>query len=129
MIMSNSTPSEGFQERRKHVRLEKNIPVKISSDEFDIVTETKNLSCAGTYCRLNKYIEPMTKLGLQLLIPYKKNNKIVTQKVTCEGVIVRIESQEGQSYYNAAIFFNDIRPKDARFIERYIHSTLSEQTS
>ncbi len=113
------TPSP---ERRKYVRLEKNIPVKISSEDFDIVTETKNLSCAGAYCRVSKYIDPMTKLSLQLLVPYKKNNKIATHKVTCQGVIVRVESRNEDEGYNTAIFFNDIRPKDAKFIDRYVQS-------
>lgn len=113
------------RERRKHRRLEKNIPVKISSDEFDVVTETKNLSCAGAYCRVNKYIDPMTKLNLQLLVPFKKNNKITTKKITCQGVIVRIESQPENEYYNAAIFFNEIQQKDAKFIEKYVHTLLA----
>ena len=95
-------------ERRKHPRLEGNIPVKICSDEFDLVTETANLSRTGSYCKVDKYIEPMTKLKIHLLIPLKKGQKIVTKKISCDGVVVRTESVPGQPYYNVAIYFSDI---------------------
>ena len=76
--MSQDKP---IQERRREPRFEGNIPVKISSTEFDLVTETKNLSRTGAYCRVNKYIEPMTKLKLHLLLPFKRSEKIITKKV------------------------------------------------
>jgi len=113
-----------IQERRNSPRFEGNIPVKISSSEFDVVTETKNLSRTGAYCRVNKYIEPMTKLRLHLLIPFKRSNKIVTKKVSCGGVIVRTESIPGNSYYNIAIYFNDIQNKDGDYISEYVSCML-----
>lgn len=112
------------KERRKHPRLSGNIPVKICSSEFDIVTETKNLSRTGVYCRVNKYIEPMTKLSLQLLLPFKRNSKIVAKKVSCRGVIVRTESIPGDDCFNIAIYFNDIQDKDAAHITDFISSTV-----
>ena len=114
-------------ERRKYPRLEKNIPVKLSSDEFDVVTETRNLSCAGAYCRVNKYFEPMTKLGIHLLLPIKRDSKIVTKKISCRGVVVRIESQAGNEYFNIAIYFNDIAKKDTKCLADYISSTLTKK--
>lgn len=114
------------EERREHPRLEGNIPVKICSNEFDIVTETKNLSRSGAYCRVNKYIEPMTKLNLHLLLPFKRNNKIITKKVSCKGVIVRTESFPGNDGFSIAIYFNDIQNKDADCIAEYISSTLGQ---
>ena len=64
-------------ERRQHPRLTGNIPVKICSDDCDLVTETKNLSRTGVFCRINKHIDPMTKLKIQLLLPFKRQNKVV----------------------------------------------------
>ena len=113
-------------ERRKHPRLQKNIPLKLRSDTFDVVTETKNLSCVGAYCRVNKYFEPMTKLEIHLLLPLKKNDKTVVQKVSCHGVVVRVESQPGHDYFHIAIFFNDIAKKDTKIIADYIKSSLGK---
>jgi len=62
-------------DRRKYPRTQGNIPVKIYSDDFDVVTETKNLSRAGVYCQVDKYIEPMTKLNIHLLLSSKKRGE------------------------------------------------------
>ena len=107
-----------IQERRKAPRLDKNIPVKICREDGDLVTETANLSRSGVYCRVEKYIEPLTKLKIHLLIPLTKNSKIVTKKVSCQGVVVRTETVNDK--YNVAIFFNDITQRDAETIAEYI---------
>lgn len=112
------------QDRRRHLRLQSNVPLKISGAEFDVVTETKNISCSGAYCRVNKYLEPMTKLKINLLLPIKKQNKIVTKKITCQGVIVRCESTPADQSYNIAIYFNDIQQKDINILNDYINSVL-----
>ncbi len=80
------------QERREHPRLTSNIPVKLFCGDRDTVTETKNVSRTGAYCQVNKYIEPMTKLKVCLLLPFKRNGKVITKKVLCAGVVVRAES-------------------------------------
>ncbi len=116
-----------FQERRRYPRLKKNIPVKICGDEFDIVTDTYNLSCVGAYCRVNKYIEPMTKLKIHLLLPLKRRNKVMTKKVSCQGVVVRTESQSGNDYFNIAIYFNEIQQKDIKNISDYVNTSIADK--
>jgi hypothetical protein len=118
-----------FPERRQHPRLEGNIPVKICSDDFDIVTETGNLSRTGSYCKVDKYIEPMTKLKIHLLIPLKRGQKIVTKKISCDGVVVRTESVPGQPFYNVAVYFSDIHSKDADYIAEYVKTALTHKES
>ena len=118
------TQHKDGSERRQHPRLAGNIPVKISSDDFDIVTETKNLSRTGVYCRVNKYIEPMTKLKIHLLLPFKRNDKIITKKVSCNAVIVRTESIPGENSFNIAVYFNDIPSRGAEAIAEYVAATL-----
>ena len=113
-------------ERRQHPRLQKNIPLKISSADFDVVTETKNLSCRGAYCQVNRPLDIMTKLKIHLLIPLIKGHKVVTKKITCQGVVVRTEPQAKKGYYNTAIYFNDIQAKDAKSITEYVQSALKQ---
>ncbi len=114
------------RERRKPPRIEKTVPLKLSSEEFDVVTETKNLSCAGAYCRVNKYFEPMSKLEVHLLLPFKKGEKTTIKRVSCKGVVVRVDSQPGNEYFNVAIFFNDIDKKNTKNLAEYINSALSK---
>ena len=111
-------------ERRKHSRLEQAIAFKISGGDIDIVTETKNLSSSGAFCLVNKFIAPMTKLKLQFLLPLKRNNKVVNQRISCEGVVVRCQSATDQDSFQTAIFFNDITPRDSQIIHEFVESVL-----
>ena len=111
-------------ERRKHPRVANNIPMKICQEGGDLVTETWNISRSGAYCRVNRYLEPMTKLKILLLLPVKKNNKLSTKKISCEGVVVRTEKVPDKDYFNIAVFFNDILKKDSEIIAEYVNSNL-----
>ena len=113
-------------EKRKHPRLEKVLPLKISSRQSDIVTQTKNLSCVGAYCSVNKPIPLMTKLKITLLLPEKtKRPQEKSSKVNCVGVVVRSEVTEQEGIYNVAIFFEQIREKEKLKLEEYINHHLS----
>ena len=111
-------------ERRRWPRLENNIPIKISSADFDVVTETKNLSSNGVYCRVDKKLPLMTKLQIHLLLPLKKHNKVLTKRISCQGVVVRSEAASGDHYFNVAIYFTDIQQKDVNYLDDYITSLL-----
>ena len=83
------------QDRREHPRLLKNIPLKISGTDFDIVSETKNLSRSGAYCRVSKYLEPMTKLKIHLLhrLPTKNKNATNSPKGSPDRVKNKLADQ------------------------------------
>lgn len=112
------------QEKRNSPRIERNIPLKISGIEPDIVTETKNLSRSGAYCRVSRYIEPMTKLKLCFLLPLRKNGKVLTKKVSCKGVVVRTDSIPTKDNFYIAIFFNDIQNRDANYITEFVEQMV-----
>lgn len=110
-------------ERRKFQRASISLPVKISLDEFDVVTETKNISGNGALCLTDKFVEPMTKLDVLLLIPHKqKNGKVVVRKVHCQGVVVRSEHLQtnGTKRYFLGVFFNNISEHDRTVLLEYI---------
>ena len=115
-----------LQEKRRHLRVELKIPVKMSSDHGDILTETKNLSCSGAFCRVSQKLDPMTKLRVHLLLPLRKSDKVRPKKITCQGVVVRVQAA-GEEYYDTAIFFNDIAPKDSRTINEFVESMIEKK--
>ena len=117
------------QEKRQHLRVEQNIPLKISSEQGDILTETMNLSCSGAYCRVNQRLEPMSKLKIHLLLPLRKKDKLVTKSITCQGVVIRAQAVSGQEYFDTAIFFSDIAPKDTRTISEFVESVTEGQNN
>jgi hypothetical protein len=120
-----------IRERRRYPRVKKNLPLKLRVGDFDVVTETENLSCIGTYCKVDRYVEPMTKLKILLLLPIRSRRSVVNKKVECEGIVVRSEpiTDEGHRY-NIAIFFSDIKTKDRERISDYVTAQLgnSEKT-
>jgi len=113
------------QEKRRHLRLESKIPVKISSEHGDILTETINLSCFGAFCRVTARLEPMTRLKIHLLLPLPKGDKVKPKKITCQAVVVRVRAAQEHNYYDTAIFFSDIAPKDSRTINDFIESMMN----
>jgi hypothetical protein len=118
------------QERRNSLRIECQIPLKLCQEDGDIVTETGNISRSGVYCRVNRYIAPMSKVQAHLLLPVRKRNgKTETKKVTCQGVIVRTEQYSKDEKYNIAIFFNEIAQKDSEAIADYIQRQYEKQQS
>ena len=114
-------------EKRRHPRLEKTLPLKLSSSrQADIVTQTKNLSCVGAYCTINKPIPLMTKLKITLLLPEKtKRAQEKSRKVSCVGVVVRSEESPQKGIYDVAIFFEQIREKEKVKLEEYINHHLA----
>ena len=107
------------REKRRHPRLEGNIPVKITSDQGDILTETINLSTYGALFRISQRLEPMTKLKIHLLLPLRKGNGEHPKKISFQAVVVRVQASQ-EDGYDTAIFFSDIAPKDSRAIDEFI---------
>ena len=69
----------------------------------------------------------MTRLKLNLLLPIRKNKKIATKRIHCEGVVVRTESAVQGDYFHMAIFFSDISPRDSQVIHEFVESVIQEK--
>lgn len=122
----NSAPFQS-RERRLDPRLINSIPLKIKSAAGDgFVTETVNISRSGAYCQVNSFIEPMTKLKLNFLIPSRRG---AGKKISCCGVVVRTEPTREDNHYNVAIFFSDISVRDAALIAEYIMDIMDRPSS
>lgn len=110
-----------INERRRYPRIKKNVPLKVSAQGYDIVTQTKNISCNGAYCSLNTYVPLMTKLKITLLLSEKNStNREKSKKVHCVGVVVRIEESNKKGTFDAAIYFEQIREKEKLKLEEYL---------
>jgi hypothetical protein len=108
------------RERRIHPRIDKQLPMNVAINGYDFVTNTQNLSCLGTYCRIDKYIPPFTRVKIRLDLPLG-NEK---HPVECEGVIVRTEDDQDGSF-DIAIFFNRIMELPKQKLTEYVSQCLS----
>lgn len=117
-------------ERRGHPRTETILPLKISKRGLDVITETRNISCSGVYCRVSQPLPLMSKIGVTLLLPIYRKAKVNTEKIRCNGVVVRSEPaivQEAETaYQNVAIFFTDLSKKDKTKITQYVLQSFKE---
>ena len=66
----------------------------------------------------------MSKIGLTLLLPIQSGRKVLTEKISCSGVVVRSEPEIVQdadtAYQNIAIFFTDLSKNSRSKIARYV---------
>jgi hypothetical protein len=112
-------------ERRKDIRAKKQVPLKLADSNFDIITETVDISSSGVYCMVTRNLIPMSKIDVVLLVPGKDSDS-PTKKIRCKGVVVRSEpvivENSDKAHYNIAIFFTDISKKDRKIAEDYVAS-------
>ena len=116
--------SQTGHERRKHPRVSERVPLAISADGTEWQVEARNISNAGAYCTLERFIAPMTKLQLTCEL---RNGSQSTQ-IRCTGVVVRVEpvvatAQRGA--YHIAIFFTEMSDRDRTALTRFIQQRLS----
>lgn len=122
--------SDTRTERRKFPRVTRALPLKICHKDLFAITQTKNISCSGAYCPVDSFIHPMTKLSITIFVPTNFEKKILTKKINCNGIVVRIEppQQEGAiNSYHIGIYFTDISRKDKNLISRYVNYHLKKE--
>ena len=115
-----------MKEKRQCPRVDKILPIKLSVSEFDVLTETNNISSSGAYFTVGKPLELMAKLNVVLLIPIKKNKTKTIEKISCTGVIVRCEINEENTKhpYRVAMYFSDLTDHSRKILRSYISPFL-----
>ena len=112
-------------ERRRSPRIKREIALKIKLDEYDLVGQTRDISCIGANCTVNKYIPPFSLISIILLLPLKINNRNSICNVRCQGVVVRTEEDpQNNNVFNIAIYFNRLRQSDKTKLLQYVQQYL-----
>ncbi len=119
------THSSGI-EKRKDPRSHHKLPLKLSIDGVDIVTETRNISSSGAYARVNEFVEPMTKLKIILMLSFHQEGGIKEKKISCQGVVVRCVCDAQQGGFFVAIFFNDITQENRQLLNQFVQQSLHQ---
>lgn len=111
-------------ERRQYPRINTCLPLEVSANGYDFSTTTKNISCVGAYCHVNKYIPPFTKVKINLTLPITDKEAC---QVGCNGVVVRT-ADENSGGFNIAVFFNEIRENQRKKISAYLKQFLPQKS-
>jgi len=115
-------------ERRSASRSAEQLAVTFSEAGVGFSAETKNLSASGTYCTLDRFVSPMTKLDLRFELPVGNKHAVIK----CTGVVVRVEpvvTDLDKPRYHMAVFFSDISEQDRAAIARYVRGRLAPSTT
>ncbi len=117
------------QERRKQPRVSAGLPVKLGSDRTTLITQTKNISTLGLFCRVDAEFPLMTRISVTLFAPVPTAaGKTVTRKVNCDGIVIRSErvsDAAGAVFYNLAVYFSELNEAQRKIIDRYVqHNQL-----
>ena len=119
-----------MDERRISQRVDKLLPIKISDLEYDVHTETKNISASGAYFPVTKPIEIMTKLNVVLLLPLNKNKTKVIKKINCSGIVVRndefFDPENAKFPHRVAIYFSDLKDSDKKTLQSYVNTVIKD---
>lgn len=123
--------TEAPQDRRQSQRVDAtlNLEVKLprpDGSETLASLETINISSSGIYFKSDHFIDPMTKLAMELevLVPDVDGGaEKSTALVPCEGLVVRVTPEaetESCDSYEVAVFFTNIQPEGLETLERHI---------
>lgn len=121
-------PLQHKREKRRYPRIEKKLPLKIAVDGYDFATTTKNVSCIGAYCHIDKYVPPFTKVAVRMTLSIMdRRHQPKDYNIDCKGVIVRTEDDE-KGGFNIAIFFNKLKDRPQKKISQYINQFLPKNS-
>lgn len=114
MAHEDRRPSIG--ERRRYPRIDKSIEFQSKSDggtAFDIVGRTKNLSCIGALCEVNRAMPEMTRLKIFIELP--------GGVAEFQGTVVRVAKNPSKvGVYEIAIYFNEISASTKKKIADFL---------
>ena len=114
----------GEAERRRAPRSSEALPLAVTEGDVSVGAKMQNLSAAGAYVSLERFIPPMTKLELKFDLPGGAR----PAKVQCAAVVVRVEpsiSDGDVMRYNTALFFTDLAERDRKAISQFVERRLA----
>ncbi len=114
-------------ERRKAQRVEANLAVTVTGGPGTAQGKALNISRSGIYFESPHFMEPLTKVRLELRVPLP-DPKRSDASVTCDGIVVRVEPEKKDpaiSRYRVAILFTYVNEISLKSLDRFIKSRLA----
>ena len=112
-------------ERRAHRRIETDVAAHLScpAAQDAITIQTLNVSSSGLYCQVPRYMAPLTRLHVAMVLPLRDAEGVRSEFVEFDSVVARTEPEKeepGREDYRVAIYFSGVTDKARLLIERYV---------
>jgi hypothetical protein len=122
-------------ERRKGKRVDANLKLSVKVPRPDgshepALMETLNISSSGIYFKSDSFIEPMTKLSMELELPVPgEGGTESTASARCEGIVVRVLPEvaaDDIAHYEVAVFFTQIDESGLDYLQKHISMIITD---
>lgn len=114
---------ESGAERRKDVRTSARLPVELASgDDGTLSVSSLNIGAGGVYVEVPRFIEPLTKLSLSMMIPGPTPEEEASL-VETEAIVVRVLPEQPDpdvDRYEVACAFLELSDENRDIVNRYI---------
>lgn len=115
------------KDARRDQRVPARLQIELTLDESSPTQaeSTLNISANGVYFRSKRFIEPLTVLGLRILLPGEHGTS--REALDVRGVVVRTEPEEprpGFDRYEVACYFMDTTPEFRQRLGQYVQTNL-----
>lgn len=109
-------------DNRTHPRFILILPLQISTEDFTLDTTSKNISCSGVFCYVDRFIPLDSKVNVSMRLAYFVDGLKAQRTVKCKAKIVRIDSPSDKvnGSYRVGIAFEEIAGEDREALKAYI---------
>ncbi len=118
-----------LSDRRKTPRVAVEIPIAVEGGPAEASGKTLNISENGVYFEVPHFIEPLTKVRMELFIPAATGSKEEANRLGFDGVVVRVEPEEPTDHpgpFRVAVFFTHIPEYSLTALQAFIEQSLSD---
>ncbi len=114
--------SQKKSNNRKHPRFVLILPLQISTSDFIVHTVSKNISCAGVFCDIDRFIPVDTDINVSMKLAYVLNGQKLQRTVKCKAKVARIDPAENRQKGTCriGIAFDKIEGSDRDVLKQYI---------
>jgi hypothetical protein len=116
-----------FNERRRAPRVRAELPILLEGGPAEAGGKTLNISTSGVYFEVPHFIEPLTKVRMELLFP-GSGSPGSEGRVGFDGIVVRTEPETPSpdvTVYRTAVFFTYVPETSLKFLTKYIEKRLA----
>ncbi|MDD3642675.1 MAG: PilZ domain-containing protein [Candidatus Krumholzibacteria bacterium] len=111
-----------FNERRRAPRIRAELPILLEGGPAEAGGKTLDISTSGVYFEVPHFIEPLTKVRMELLFP-RADGHAPEGRISFDGIVVRTEPEipsPDVTIYRTAVFFTYISETSLKVLSMYI---------
>lgn len=118
-----------LSERRKSPRVAVELPIAVEGGPAEASGKTLNISENGVYFEVPHFIEPLTKLRMELFFPAKSGSEDEGTRFGFDGVVVRVEPEGPPDHpgpFRVAVFFTHVPDSSMNALLAFIEKNMSD---